>query len=97
MLDVSSQTSEDPFYQRVLRLVKTLVSARARKIYRYILENLRSALLTLRKALCNACGVLWEKFQSLTMQWQMDVCLRLLAGHELSCPVASPSRCLHAT
>ena len=29
MLDVSSQTSEDPFYQRVLRLVKTLVRARA--------------------------------------------------------------------
>ena len=29
MLDVSSQTAEDPFYQRVLRLVKTLVSARA--------------------------------------------------------------------
>ena len=37
MLDVSSQTSEDPFYQRVLRLVKTLVSARAIHVsYQYL-------------------------------------------------------------
>ena len=30
------------------------------------------------------------------MQWQTFICVRWLAGHGMSCPVSSPSRCRHA-